>query len=96
MINTTMHYYDYFTLGAKNEYGQQEPFSYPTGSIKMSINLTSQSIQDNINYSGSQYIGLTFAEVNDTYVIQYGEKRLKVLYVNPLGRMKQVFLSEYN
>lgn len=96
MINIQMRNYDYFTLGKKDAYGQQELSKYPTGSIKISINLTSQSIQDNINYSGSQYIGLTRAEVDDTYVIQFGEKRLKVLYVNSFGRLKQVFLADYD
>ena len=96
MINTDMRYYEFFTLGAKDKYGQQQLSNVPVGTIKMSINTTSQSIQDNINYSGSQYIGLTFAEVDDTYVIKYGEKRLKVLYVNPVGRYKQVFLADYD
>lgn len=94
MINSNMRYYDYFTFGEKNEYGQQKLSTNPVGTIKTSINITSQSVQDNINYTGSQYIGLTFAEVDDTYVIQYGEKRLKVLYVNPAGRYKQVFMAE--
>lgn len=96
MINTDMREYDYFTFGKKDEYGQLVLSEYPTGVIKMAINLTSQSIQDNINYKNSQYIGLTNAEVNDTYVIQYGNERLKVLYVNPKGRYKQVFLSKYD
>lgn len=96
MINIQMRNYDYFTLGKENSYGQQVLSDYPTGTIKMSINITSQSIQDNINYTGSQYIGLTRAEVDNTYVIQFGDKRLKVLYVNSFGRLKQVFLADYD
>lgn len=96
MINTNMRYYEFFTLGVRDNYGQQQLSNTPVGLLKMSINTTSQSIQENINYSGSQYIGLTYAEVNDTYVIQYGDERLKVLYVNPMGRMKQVFLAKYD
>lgn len=60
----------------------------------MSINLTSQSVQDNINYSGANYMGLTYAKVDDTYIIEFGEERLKVLYVNPLGRLNQVFMKK--
>ena len=96
MINTNMRFYDFFTLGTKDEYGQHTLpgiDAIPEGSIKMAINITSQSVQDNINYKDSQYIGLTYAEVDDTYIIQYGTERLKVLYVNPLGRMKQVFMA---
>lgn len=88
-----MRFYDYFTFGNDNEYGVPRLGTTPSGQIKMNINITSQSIQDNIKYKGSQYIGLTFQEVDDTYVIQYGEEKLKVLYVNPMGRMKQVFMS---
>ena len=96
MINTNMRFYDFFTLGTKDEYGQDTLpgiDAIPEGSIKMAINITSQSVQDNINYKDSQYIGLTYANVDDTYIIQYGKERLKVLYVNPMGRMKQVFMA---
>jgi hypothetical protein len=93
MITTDMRFYDYFTFGSEDEYGQETLSTEPVGKVKMAINITSQSVQDNINYKNSQYIGLTHAKVDDTYVIQYGEERLKVLYVNPLGRYNQVFLT---
>lgn len=93
MINANMRIYDYYTYGDSNAYGQPQLSKDVKGSIKMAINITSQSVQDNINYSGAQYIGLTHAEVTDKYVIQYGDSKLKVLYVNPLGRYKQVFMT---
>ena len=93
MINADMRLYDYFTFGNENEYGQPQLNENVVGSIRMAINTTSQVIQDNINYQDSQYIGLTHANVDDTYVIQYGEERLKVLYVNPKGRLRQVFMK---
>ena len=90
-----MRYYNYFTLGAEDAYGQAQISAEHKGSIKMAINITSQSIQDNINYLNSSYIGLTLdSSVNDTYIIEYGDKKLKVLYVNPKGKYKQVFLNE--
>ena len=96
MINTDMRDYNYFTIGGKNAYGQANipgPDAEPAGTVKMTINISSQTIQDNINYKGCQYVGLTRANVDDTYIIQYGKERLKVLYVNPKGRMKQVFMA---
>lgn len=93
MIATDMRIYNYFTLGEKNEYGQRTVSTTPSGTIKMAINLSSQSIQDNINYKDCRYVGLTHANVDDTYIIEYGNERLKVLYVNPKGRLKQVFLA---
>ena len=94
MINTEMRFYDYFTYGEKDEYGQPQLSEETQGTIKMAINITSQSTQDNINYKDASYIGLTHAAIDDTHVIQYGPEKLKVLYVNPMGRYKQAFMKE--
>jgi hypothetical protein len=94
MITSDMRLYDYYLYEGKNAYGAPTLSTDPKGQVKMAINITSQSIQENINYSGSQYIGLTLSLLDDSYVIQYGDKRLKVLYVNPRGRLNQVFMSE--
>lgn len=94
MITTEMQQYDYFTFGAYDEYGQPMVSKEPMGKIKMAIYITSQNVQDHILYENSSYIGLTHdANINSTYVIAYGEERLKVLYVNPKGRYKQVFMA---
>lgn len=96
MINADMRTYDYFTFGANNGYGTPTLSDEVKGQVKMAINITSQNIQENINYKNASYIGLTNSTIDDTYVIQYDENtKLKVLYVNPKGRYKQVFLSEY-
>lgn len=97
MINADMRLYNYFTIGNKDSYGQPQIPSEnaePIGQIKMAINSSSISVQDNIKYKNATYIGLTRAEVDDTYIVEYGTERLKVLYVNPVGRLKQVFLAE--
>ena len=101
MIYTAMRDYSYFLL-SEDDYGQctlkRDNYGEPViqGTVKMTINITSQSVQDNINYSQATYIGLTHAPVTDAYVIQYGDKKLKVLYVNTLGRYNQVFMGDYN
>jgi hypothetical protein len=90
-----MRTYSYFTFGDDNGYGQPQLSENPRGVIKMAINISSQSVQDNINYKNASYVGLTRDKtINDSYVIQYGETKLKVLYVNPKGRLTQVFLQE--
>lgn len=97
MINTDMRLYDYFIVGEKDAYGQpQLPTldSEPIGQIKMSINITSQAITDNIKYKDCSYLGLTKTNINDTYIIKYEGKLLKVLYVNPKGRFKQIFMAD--
>ena len=97
MINADMRHYNYFTIGEPNAYGQLQmpaPDAEPVGTIKMAINTTSQSIQDNIKYKDASYIGLTQdADVKDTYIIQVENERLKVLYVQPKGRYKQVYMK---
>lgn len=92
MINTDMKLYDYYTIGSDNEYGIGTVSDETIGTIKMAINISSQSTQENVNYKDCQYIGLTHAAIDDTYIIQYGDERLKVLYINPKGRYKQVFM----
>ena len=95
MINTDMRLYDYSTFGADDGYGMPLLSEEPDGQIKMVINISSQGTQDNILYKDCGYIGLTMdANINDTYVIRYGKNKLKVLYINPKGRYKQVFLKE--
>lgn len=95
MITTDMRLYDYFTFGENDSYGMPQLSETPKGQIKMAINISSQGIQDNILYKDCSYVGLTQdANVNDTYVIKYGEGQLKVLYVNSKGRYTQVFMSE--
>ena len=101
MIARNMKLYNYYAFGDANNYGQQVLIKDETGepviqgTIQMAINLTSQSIQDNVNYKDCSYLGLTLdRNVSDAYVIQYGEEKLKVQYVNPMGRYIQVFLKQ--
>lgn len=100
MINTDFRTYNYFSLGDNNGYGQatiiKDDDGNPVvqGSIKIAINVSSQGVQDNINYKNAQYVGLTLGDVNDKFVIDYEGSMLKVLYVNPKGRYTQVFMSE--
>jgi hypothetical protein len=87
-----MKLYNFSTLGAVDAYGQRKPTDIQ-GSIKMAIYTTSQSVQDNINYKSANYIGLTTATgIDEKYIIHYADQKLKVLYVNPVGRFNQVFM----
>lgn len=92
MINAQKRLYTYEKLGGLDDYGQPA-LSAETGTIKMSINLTNETLNENALYSGAQYVGLTMANIDATYIIHYGSEKLKVLYVNASGRYKQVFLA---
>ena len=96
MIAADMRFYDYYLLGEKDEYGQPQLSKTVQGTVKMSINTISQNIQDNVLYQGSTYIGLIMAPIDDKHIIVYGDRKLKVLYVNPHGRLTQVFMSNYD
>lgn len=94
MINRDFRAYEYFLYEGKDAYAQPQITEDPQGTIKMAIYIASQAVQDNINYSGANYVGLTHAAIDDSYVIDYNGNKLKVLYVNPQGRLKQVFLAD--
>lgn len=95
MINADMRSYNYYTFGEKNKYGERVLNEEVQGLIKISINNITQAIVDNVNYKQATYLGLTRdTKVDSTYVIDYEGTKLKVLYVNPKGRLKQVYMSE--
>ena len=95
MINATMRTYDYYTLGAKDEYGQETLSEETQGTLQLAIYTLSNTIGTNIKYKDATYIALTQNKaINDSFVIQYGEEKLKVLYTIPMGRYNQVFLAE--
>lgn len=93
MINARMRYYEYWLYEGADSYGQAKLSEDIKGSVKMAISVTAQSVQDNVRYTGAEYVGLTQAPVTDKHVIKYGEERLKVLYVNAVGRYTQVFMQ---
>lgn len=94
MINAAMRTYNYYTLGDADDYGQNRLSDTIQGSIKMAIYNTSTSVQDNINYTDCSYVGLTMAQLDDSYVIEYGAEKLKVQYIQSSGRFKQVFMKK--
>jgi hypothetical protein len=89
--------YNFFTLGENDEYGQAQVSPEVKGQVKMAVYISSQAIQDNINYQDCNYVALTADKnINDSYLIEYLDQRLKVQYVNPQGRMKVVYLKNYD
>jgi hypothetical protein len=94
MIATQMRVYNYSKINTVNDaYGQPQT-TEEAGTVKMAINFGSEALQEHPLYSGAQYTGLTLNKsVDATYIIQYGEERLKVLYVNTKGKYTQVFMA---
>ena len=95
MVNTDFRTYNYFAFGALDAYGQPALSEDIKGSVKMAIYPTSQSVQANILYHNAQYMGLTYDKsINDSFVIDYNGTKLKILYVSPTKRLRQVFLAK--
>lgn len=94
MINTQMRDYKYLKITEENDdYGQPQTVE-ANGTIKMAINFSTETIQENSLYSNAQYVGLTLnKDIDATYIIKYGSDQLKVLYVNKQGRYTQVYLA---
>lgn len=93
MINAQMRNYDYYIYGELDAYGIPT-LSDKEGTVKMAINVLSKSVKDSALYSEASYIGLTSdTQINDKYVIAFGDEKLKVLYVYPFGRLTQVFMA---
>lgn len=101
MIAPSMREYEFYKYSEPNGYGQQTLIKDENGqplvqgTVKMAINLTTQSTQDSVTYHNAQFFALTHDKrVDDTFVIQYGKTRLKVLFVASGGRYRQVYLNE--
>jgi hypothetical protein len=95
MINADMKHHDYYLYGEQDMYGQPTLSDEVIGSVKMAIYSSNKSVTGDVNYVGGDYIGLTNdPNINDKYVIQYGNERLKVKYIVYAPRhMTQVFMS---
>ena len=95
-----MRLYDYVKVIENDTYGQEiiPPFdTAPLGQVKLAIYPSSTGTQENILYANCAYVGFTYNnEIDDKYIIQYGKERLKVMYIQPHSRMKQVFLQRIN
>lgn len=96
MINADMREYDYYLYGDADAYGQPTLSEDVKGTVKIAIYNTSKATNDSITYTAEDYIGLTNDNgINDTYVIQYDNIKLKVLYTIKAPRNKlQVFMEK--
>jgi hypothetical protein len=95
MITTQMRKYTYKKITEILDDYVQPTIEEVEGEIKMAINFTNETVQDNSLYSDAQYIGLTLNKnIDSTYIINYEGESLKVLYINPAGKYKQVFMTK--
>ena len=75
-----------------DEYGQPVLDTENPQSIELTFGLYNHTETEDVRYQDVEYTGLTQYEVSDKNVIQLDGKNYKVKFVNPFGRIKQVFL----
>ena len=93
MINAQMTEYRYYPM-KENEYSQAVIDEGSFGTILMAINFINQAVSDNPLYTNYTYIGFTlYKDISDIHSVEYGNQKHKVLYVNPMGRYKQVYMA---
>ena len=94
MIRNQMKPYKYYKYGGLDEYGIPSASLKPIGEVKLSLHLLNQNISDNALYKDASFIGLTFNDdIDENWIIEEGNTKLKVLYVNHTKRFNQVFLQ---
>lgn len=95
VINRDMREALVYVLGENDEYGQ--PTLNPENPIKITLTfgLFNHSPVEDPRYQDVMYTGLTTYNLTDKNVIQIGDSKFKVKFVNPFGRLNQVFLITY-
>lgn len=97
MIQSNMKLYNYYVLNELDDYGTNQASEEVKGQVKLSIFLQTKQLSDNSIYKDTQFTALTNdKDINEKYLIEYNEKLLKVLYINDLGRYRQVYLGSIN
>ena len=101
MISRERRDYEYFRYSEEdNAYGQKtlikddENNPVVFGTVSMSIFDTANAFTGDVRFKDSKYLGLTNDKFIDTsFVINYKGEHLRVQYIVPRGRYKQVFLN---
>ena len=97
MIQSNMKLYNYYTLGELDDYGTNQVSKQIKGKVKLSIFLQTKQLSDNSIYKEAQFTALTNDKnINEKYLIEYNNMLLKVLYINDLGRYRQIYLGSTN
>ena len=97
MIQNNMKLYNYYTLDEIDDYGTNQVSEKISGQVKLSIFLQTKQLSDNSIYKEAQFTALTNdKDINEKYLIEYNNMLLKVLYINDLGRYRQIYLGSTN
>ena len=94
LFNRTLQTLVVHTHGGVDDYGYQLAEELSTRKIEGSVSLYQHTQTSDIRYIDCEYVVLTKDKdisVNDS--IEINGKEMKVMFVNPYGRLKQVFIK---
>lgn len=96
LFNRATSKYNVLKSEGKDEYACNLPYA-PTGEVvEGTLGIYSHTQVEDIRYSHADYIMLTKDEVTDDMILERDGSKYKVEFVNPYGRLKQVYLSEWH
>jgi hypothetical protein len=94
MINRELVNATVVTYGGIDSYGQMLAEPVESKTIEMTFGVFNHTPTTDVRYQNVEYYGLTKdKDINDTMGIIIDGKEYKVIYVNPCGRLTQVFLK---
>ncbi len=95
VINRDMRQAQMFSLGEIDEYGQETIDTETPSTVHLTFGLFTHHETEDVRYQDVEYCGLTKDDITDNDILLLDDKRYKVKFVNPYGRMKEVFLIAY-
>jgi hypothetical protein len=95
VINRDMREALEFSLGEEDEYGQATLDEENPITVHLTFGLYNHREVEDVRYQDVEYCGLTYDNITDNNVLLLDNKKYKVKFVNPYGRMKEVFLIAF-
>ena len=80
-----------YSIGDLDEYGQ-ETISTDSTTVSLTFGLFNHHDTEDLRYQDVEYCGLTYDNITDKNILLLDDTNYKVKFVNPYGRMKEVFL----
>ena len=94
MINRELKDATVVTYGGVDEYGQMMTTPTASRTISMTFGMYQHTPTQDIRFQDVKYVGLTSdREISDKDSVIIEGKEYKVSFVNPFGRMTQVFMQ---
>lgn len=92
VINRSMREAVMYSLGEVDEYGQETIDTENAITVHLTFGLYNHHEVEDIRYQDVDYCGLTYDNITDKNILLLDDKQYKVKFVNPYGRIKEVFL----